>query len=40
VEWPARHCFHLMINSVMGDERVVKDILGSVSIVENQPVTP
>jgi cytidylate kinase len=39
IEWPARHCFHLMINSVMGDERVVQNILGSVSIFENQPVT-
>jgi cytidylate kinase len=38
IEWPARHCFHLMINSVMGDERVVQNILGSVSIFENQPV--
>ena len=39
IEWPARHRFHLMINSAMGDERVVQNIVGSVSIFENQPVT-
>ncbi len=39
IEWPVRHCFQLVINSVMGDERVVQTILGSVSLFENQPVT-
>ena len=27
VDWPARHYFHVMINSAMGDERVVQMIL-------------
>ena len=27
MEWPARHLFHLMINSAMGDEAVVETIL-------------
>jgi len=39
IEWPARHFFHLMVNSAIGDERVVETILGSVSILENHPVT-
>jgi cytidylate kinase len=38
IEWPARQFFHLMVNSVMGDERVVETILGSISVFENQPV--
>jgi cytidylate kinase len=37
VEWPARHYFHLMINSTMGEERVVETILHSISILEKQP---
>jgi cytidylate kinase len=28
-EWPARHLFHLMINSAMGDEAVIETILHS-----------
>ena len=31
VDWPARHYFHLMINTTMGDEIVVDTILHSVS---------
>ncbi len=27
VDWPARHYFHMMVNSAMGDERVVDLIL-------------
>ena len=37
VEWPARHFFHLMINSTMGDEAVVETILHSMSILEHHP---
>ena len=32
VEWPARHYFHLMINTTMGDETVVETILHSASL--------
>ena len=31
LEWPARHFFHLMLNSAMGEEVVVQTILDSVS---------
>ena len=31
VDWPARHYFHLMINTAMGDEMAVETILHSVS---------
>ena len=31
IEWPARHFFHLMINSTMGDEVVVQTVLDSLS---------
>ena len=34
VEWPARHYFHLMINTPMGEEKVVEFILHSVSVLE------
>jgi cytidylate kinase len=30
IEWPARHFFHLMINSNMGDEMVVQTILNGI----------
>jgi cytidylate kinase len=36
VEWPARHYFHLMVNTRLGDEAVVEAILHSVS--SRQPV--
>ena len=37
VEWPARHYFHLMINTAMGDEMVVETILHSVAILGKEP---
>ena len=33
IEWPARYYFQLMINTTMGDERVVDTILQAVSIL-------
>ena len=35
VEWPARHYFHLMINTTIGEEAVVEFILHSVSILDS-----
>lgn len=35
MEWPARHLFHLMINSAMGDEAVVETILNSIARFEH-----
>ncbi|MGA2591329.1 MAG: cytidylate kinase-like family protein [Bryobacteraceae bacterium] len=32
VEWPARHFFHLMINSTIGDEEVVRIILNAAPV--------
>jgi cytidylate kinase len=37
IEWPARHFFHLMVNTKIGDEAVVDTILNSVSQLERQP---
>ena len=34
VEWPARHRFHLMINSTIGEELAVETILNSIDILE------
>ena len=34
VEWPARHYFHLMINTGLGDDIAVETILHSVAILE------
>jgi cytidylate kinase len=36
-DWPAREYFHIMINTTMGDERVVETILHSVTLL--QPVS-
>jgi len=35
IEWPARHFFHLMINSAMGDAAVVQTILDALSVFQN-----
>jgi len=37
LEWPSLYFFHLMVNTMMGDEIVVQTILNSVSILEKQP---
>jgi hypothetical protein len=36
IEWPARHYFHLMINSAMGDEIVVRMIADAVARLDKQ----
>jgi cytidylate kinase len=36
VEWPARHYFHLMVNTIMGEEAAVETILHSKSILEQR----
>jgi hypothetical protein len=35
--WPARHCFHLMVNSGMGDDAAVDIILSAVDRYGKQP---
>ena len=38
VEWPAaRQFFHLMINTVVGDDLVVQTILNSIALLDKQP---
>lgn len=34
VEWPARHYFHVMVNSAMGDESVVQVILDGIEVFQ------
>jgi cytidylate kinase len=34
IEWPARHFFHLMVNSMMGDEAVVQTVLDGLSAIQ------
>jgi cytidylate kinase len=36
IEWPARHFFHLMVNSAIGDEVVVETIVDSVAQFDKQ----
>lgn len=36
VEWPERHCFHLMVNSTIGEEVAVETILNSIASYESQ----
>jgi len=31
VDWPARHCFHLMVNSALGDDVAVEIILDAIN---------
>ena len=35
IQFPARHFFHLMVNSTMGDEAVVQTVLNG--LAANQP---
>jgi cytidylate kinase len=37
VDWPNRHFFHLMINSTIGDEAVVKTILDTMAALDGAP---
>ena len=37
VEWPARHYFHMMINSAEGDEWAVELILAGIAAKKNAP---
>jgi CMP/dCMP kinase len=37
IEWPLRHFFHLMVNSVLGDGVVVETIVDSVALFDKQP---
>lgn len=39
VDWPSREYFHLMVNTSMGDERVVETILHSVALLQPQPAS-
>jgi cytidylate kinase len=39
VDWPSREYFHIMINTTMGDERVVDTILHSVALLQQQPAS-
>ena len=39
VDWPSREYFHMMINTAMGDERVVETILHSVALLQRQPAS-
>jgi len=34
IEWPARHFFHLMVNSTMGDEAVVRTVLDGLAAIQ------
>ena len=36
-EWPTRSLYHLMINSVVGDDNVIATILNSMRMLEAQP---
>ena len=38
VDWPARHYFHLMINTTSGDEAVVQTILDAMQVCSRTPV--
>jgi cytidylate kinase len=39
LDWPSRQNFHVMINTTMGDERVVETILHSVGLLQPQPAS-
>jgi cytidylate kinase len=37
LEWPERRYFHVMINTTIGEDRVVETILHSVALQQDQP---
>ena len=39
VEWPARHFFHLMINSTIGEETVVQTVVDGLRAIESRGTT-
>jgi cytidylate kinase len=39
LDWPPREYFNVMINTTMGDERVVETILHSVALLQEQPAS-
>jgi cytidylate kinase len=38
VEWPARHYFHLMVNSAMGEETVIETILDGMNLYSQRAI--
>ncbi|MDQ2777865.1 MAG: cytidylate kinase-like family protein [Acidobacteriota bacterium] len=38
--WPQRDLYHMMLNTKVGDERVVRLILEEIAMLSEQPVTP
>jgi hypothetical protein len=37
IEWPARHFFHLMVNSTMGDEAAIQIIVTGLEAAQAAP---
>jgi hypothetical protein len=35
-DWPTRSLYHLMINTIVGDENVISTILNSMQMLESQ----
>src|SRR2546423_359746 len=38
-QWPDHHLFHIMLNSQIGDEAVIQNILHAISLVGEKPAT-
>jgi hypothetical protein len=38
--WPKRSLYHLMINTVVGDENVIATILDTMRMLESRPTAP
>ncbi len=39
LDWPVRQYFHVMINTTIGDDRVVETILHSATLLQQQPAS-
>jgi len=39
-DWPTRSLYHLMINTVIGDEHVIATIENSMQLLESRPAEP
>ena len=39
-DWPRRSLYHLMINTVVGDENVIATILNGMKMLESHPSRP
>jgi hypothetical protein len=38
--WPTRYLYHMMLNTVVGDDAVIKLILDEIDVLNQRPASP